>query len=119
MERRTQAMTRMLVLATMLLALAVAAPAQAATVPVTITRAGFVPSPVNIKVGDTVVWTNVDTQDHQVVRTQSPEQFASPVLKPGDTFAHTFQQAGKFRYEEPRARPRLRGTVDVEAPAAS
>jgi plastocyanin len=120
MERRTRAMTKMLAFAAALVALAVAAPAQAATVPVTITRAGFVPNPVDIKVGDTVLWTNADTQDHQVVGTQSPEQFASPVLKPSETFAHTFREAGRFRYEDPLVRrPRLRGTVRVEAPAAS
>ena len=112
-------MRRMLVLAATMLTVVVAAPAQAATVPVSITRAGFVPSPANIKVGDTVVWTNVDTQDHQVVRERSPERFVSPVLKLGDTFTHTFSQAGRFRYEDPLVRPRLRGTVDVEAAAPS
>ena len=112
-------MTRMLAIAATMLAFVVAAPAEAATVPVSITRAGFVPSPATIKVGDTVVWTNLDTQDHQVVRERSPERFTSPVLKPGDTFAHTFSQVGRFRYEDALARPRLRGTVDVEAAGPS
>jgi plastocyanin len=99
-------MTRMLAFATTLLALAVAAPA---TVPISITRAGFAPSPVTIKVGDTVVWTNLDSQDHQIVRTRPQETFASPVLKPRDTFTHTFLQAGRFRYESALPRPRPPG----------
>jgi plastocyanin len=110
---------RLLALMAALLALTVAAPAQAATVAVSITRAGFAPNPVNIVAGDTVVWTNADTQSHQLVRTRSPEQFASPVLRPGDTFAHTFGRAGKFDYEDPLTRPRLRGTVNVAAAPAA
>jgi plastocyanin len=117
--KEDNAMKKMFAFGATMLALVVAAPAQAATVPVSITRAGFVPSPANIRVGDTVVWTNVDTQDHQVVRADSPERFASPVLRPGGTFAHTFSQAGRFRYEDPLVRPRLRGTIVVEAAAPS
>lgn len=89
----------------------------AATINVAITRTAFVPSTVNVNVGDTVVWTNNDTNNHQVASQQSG--FASPVLRPAETFAYTFTRAGRFAYEDTLQRqPRLRGTVNVAGPPA-
>ena len=59
-----------IVLVTAIVALGAAPQALAATVGVSITRAGFVPQTVNVRVGDTVTWTNNDTITHQVVSTQ-------------------------------------------------
>lgn len=99
-----------------LTALVAAAPASAATVAVSITRAGFVPDQVTIRVGDTVTWTNQDTQNHQVVSQTAPETFASPVLAPRQTFSRTFRSAGTFRITDPLNRNR-RMTVVVQAAA--
>ena len=110
-------MKRLVVLLTVVLAAAAAPQAFAATVQVSITRAGFVPDPVNIEVGDTVTWTNADTRDRQVV--SQAAGFASPVLKPTDRFSFVFTRAGRFRYEDPLVSPRERGTVIVSAPANS
>ena len=85
----------------------------AATVQVSITRVGFVPSTVTVNRGDTVVWTNADTRNRQVVSEDAG--FASPVLRPTETFSFTFNRAGRFRYEDPLVSPRQRGTVIVEA----
>ena len=85
----------------------------AATVQVSITAAGFVPATVTVKRGDTVVWTNADTRNRQVV--SQAAAFASPVLRPTQTFSFTFNRAGRFRYEDPLVSPRQRGTVIVEA----
>jgi plastocyanin len=110
-------MKRLVLLLTIVLAVAAAPQALAATVQVSITRAAFVPDPVNIEVGDTVTWTNADTRDRQVVSQDAG--FASPVLKPTDRFSFTFTRAGRFRYEDPLVSPRERGTVIVTAPSRS
>ena len=99
------------------LALAVASPAAAATVTVAITKTGFVPNPVSIKQGDTVTWTNADTVNRQVVSQQGG--FASPVLRPGESYSFTFRNPGRFTYQDPLVKPADRGTVNVaEAPAS-
>jgi plastocyanin len=75
----------------------------------------FNPSTVNIKVGDTVVWTNNDPVIHTVVEgspslpspqsTIRPEastitsaEFKSGFLSQGMTFKHTFDKPGTFNY---------------------
>jgi plastocyanin len=85
----------------------------ATTIQVSITRVGFVPATVTVKTGDTVVWTNADTRNRQVVSEDAG--FASPVLRPTETFSFTFNRTGRFRYEDPLVSPRQRGTVVVEA----
>ena len=85
----------------------------AATIQVSLTRVGFVPSAVTVNTGDTVVWTNADTRNRQVV--SQAAGFASPVLRPTETFAVTFTKTGRFRYEDPLVSPRQRGTVTVRA----
>jgi plastocyanin len=85
----------------------------AATIQVSITRVGFVPANVTIERGDTVIWTNADTRNRQVVSQDAG--FASPVLRPTETYAFTFTKTGRFRYQDPLVSPRQRGTVTVEA----
>jgi plastocyanin len=110
-------MRKLLLLLIVVLGATAAPQAIAATVQVSITRAGFIPDPVNVRVGDTVTWTNADTRDRQVISTAAG--FASPVLKPTDQFSFTFTRAGRFRYEDRLVSPRERGTVVVTAPAPS
>jgi plastocyanin len=69
----------------------------------------FSPSPIKVKAGDTVTWTNDDSQIHTVVSgtgTSDPnkgkEFDSSPGLKtliaPKQTFSHKFATAGEFPY---------------------
>jgi plastocyanin len=58
----------------------------------------FAPADLTITVGDTVTWTNHDTAPHNIVITDGPEKFTSPTLQTGQTFSHTFTQAGKYSY---------------------
>jgi plastocyanin len=92
-------------------ALAVASPAVAATHGVTITKIAFVPNSLTITTGDSVTWTNSDTSNHQVVSQQAG--FASPMLKPGDTFTFTYSKSGKFSYTDSQDKS-LKGTVTVQ-----
>ena len=103
-------MRRLFITAGALLALAAAPPAGAATVTVRIVKAGFSPATVAIQVDDTVVWRNADTVPHQVVAENG--SFASPVLRPGQSFRFTFRAAGTFRYRD-ALEPAERGTVTV------
>jgi plastocyanin len=110
-------MTRMLLLPLALFAaLVVAASAGADTKTVQITKNGFVPTATTINVGDSVTWKNADTADHQVVANDGT--FASPTLKPGESFTFTFQKAGKTNYNDSFA-TNHRGSVTVNAPPAN
>lgn len=108
---------RKMILAALFAALAVgllpaAASTTAKTVNVSITKNAFVPKSVTVNVGDSVKWTNSDTQNHQVSCAKCP--FTSPVLKPNDTFTHVFHTAGKFTIRDP-LHTKLKGTVTVNA----
>ena len=85
--------------------------ALAATQSVDITRAGFTPNKVTIDFGDTVTWTNKDTQDHQVLADQAAFP-TSPVLTPNQAYSYTFTKSGSFGYRDALNTNR-RGTVTV------
>src|ERR671933_898756 len=69
----------------------------------------FDPSPANVKVGDTVTWTNNDSTPHTVTSgtgssdpNMGKDFDSSPGLKtllaPKQTFEHKFATAGEFAY---------------------
>ena len=75
----------------------------------TMAAKGWSPNPVNVKVGDTVTWTNDDNQAHTVTSgkdSSDPDKgkvFDSspnfnPLLAPKQTFQHKFTTAGDFPY---------------------
>jgi plastocyanin len=103
-------MRRITWIAFMTLALVLAAPASSATTTIQIKRTGFVPASVTINHDDSVTWTNIDTIDHQVVANGG--SFASPILKAGKSWTHTFRNGGTFRYHD-SLHPTLRGTLVV------
>jgi plastocyanin len=84
---------------------------------------GFSPNPINVKVGDTVTWTNSDNMEHTVTSgtgssdRNNGKQFDSglsgpTVLTAGKTFSHQFTKAGEFPYFC-RIHPTLVGKVVV------
>ncbi len=108
-------MRKTLVFFAALFALAVAVPtAGAANVNVAITKTGFVPTSLTIMQNDSVTWTNSDTQNHQVASQDAP--FASPILKPTETFSYTFTKVGKFTITDPLVKQN-KMTITVTAPA--
>jgi plastocyanin len=86
------------------------------------TTDAFSPNPLNVKVGDTVTWTNDDLQPHTVTSGTSaiPDgRFdSSPGLKTlltsKNTFSHTFNQTGTFPYFC-QLHPNMIGTVNVSS----
>ena len=110
-------MRRVLMLAALIGALAVAGSATSATTTVvSITAKAFVPKNVSITAGDTVKWINNDTKNQQVKCNKC--SFTSPVLATAGTYSYTFTKAGKFAITDP-LNGKLKGTVTVKAPAAT
>ena len=80
------------------------------------------PDPINAAVGDTVTWTNVDSQPHTVtsgsngtpdgIFDSSPN--FTPLIITGGTFSHTFAEAGNYPYYC-ALHPNMVGTVIVIA----
>lgn len=108
-------MRKLIIIFAAFASLVAAAPVTAATFNVGITRAGFVPDELTVRVGDTVTWTNLDTQAHQVVSQSQGNVFASPVLQPNQSFSYTFRTAGRVTVTDPLNRNR-RMTITVGAP---
>jgi plastocyanin len=85
-----------------------------------LTTDAFSPNPIQVSVGNTVTWTNDDSQPHTVAsgsNGQPDNKFNSspnfnPLLNPGQTFSFTFTQAGDYPYFC-MLHPNMVGTVSV------
>lgn len=71
--------------------------ASAATVKVSIKNFAFAPTPLTVKKGTTVIWTNDDSAPHTVTSV-SGGPLNSGTLSTGNTFSFVFSQAGSFDY---------------------
>ncbi|MEZ4505151.1 MAG: cupredoxin family copper-binding protein [Thermomicrobiales bacterium] len=58
----------------------------------------FNPATTEVKVGDTVTWTNNDSTPHTATQKPSGSGFQSGTLQPGDSFSYTFETAGTYDY---------------------
>lgn len=61
----------------------------------------FDPETITIAVGETVEWTNDANFAHTVTSYDVPSgasSFDSDNMEPGETFSHTFQEAGTYEY---------------------
>ena len=64
----------------------------------------FNPSPINITIGNTIVWINGDVETHTVTsgfpdnNITKGKEFDSGNLNPNQTFEHTFDKAGTYNY---------------------
>jgi len=62
----------------------------------------FIPSPVNIAIGDTVKWVNDDTAAHTTTSgdpSGGPDgNWDSSLVISGSSFSHTFDEAGEYPY---------------------
>ena len=96
-----------------LLALALLAGANAATVPVTVSNLAFSPATVNAAVGDTVTWTNQDAVQH-TVSANNNTTFNGNLAGAGSTFSFTFTAAGTYAYHC-NVHPEMTGSVVVAA----
>jgi plastocyanin len=70
----------------------------------------FQPPEIEVRVGETVTWTNTDDRDHSVVAADG--SFNSNNLSTGARFSYRFSKAGKYAYSC-SYHPRMKGTVSV------
>ena len=74
------------------------------------------PHTVTIKKGESVTWNNEDRRIRQIMSGAPPvmtDDFMSPELDTGQSWSHTFDQAGEFPYHDMKIPGQL-GTVIVE-----
>ena len=69
-----------------------------ATNSVSIKNFAFDPAVITVKAGTTVTWTNSDQDPHTVTSDGKSGPLNSKPLNQGDTYQHTFTQAGTFSY---------------------
>lgn len=102
-----------LLMALSLLLLAAAAPGNGDVKKVTIKDKKFDPAKITLKAGQSVQWTNKDNSDHQVVITlDGKAEKESENLGNGETFKHTFDKPGKYRFVC-KYHPREKGEITV------
>lgn len=73
-----------------------AAAAEGGEEAVTIDMFRFTPDTIEVPVGTTVTWTNMEVSPHSVIADEG--EFASDTLGDGDSFSFTFEEAGTFSY---------------------
>lgn len=71
----------------------------------------FSPQTLNIKTGDTVIWTNQDSIRHDIKSNDG--SFYSIPLDTGEMYAFTFNTRGTFKYRC-SLHPTMEGTIIVE-----
>ncbi len=79
---------------------------------VTISSTGYKPDKMDVKVGDTVTWTNNDSAAHTVT-SDTAGVFDSGSIAQGATFKFTFSQAGTFTYHS-ASDSSWKGTITVK-----
>jgi plastocyanin len=84
----------------------------ATTHEVDITDFSFTPSTLEVRVGDTVTWTNNDAVPHTATQDPAGSGFQSGTIASGGSFSHTFEDAGEFAYFC-EFHPNMTGTVVV------
>lgn len=87
---------------------------------VEITADGFVPQTIRVKKGDTITWTNKDTQPHQTASDPYPANDGQVVLNSqealaeGESYTATFENIGTFTYHDELNPTGFKATVIVE-----
>jgi plastocyanin len=108
-------MKRFVLLPVLAALLLVSPSALAATKTVSITNAGFVPDAITIDAGDSITWTNADSKNHQPVSDKAP--FASPILKPGESYTFQFKEEGRFNFTDALVKNQRMTVTVKKAPA--
>jgi plastocyanin len=71
----------------------------------------FAPTPLTVKAGSTVTWTNKDDEPHTVV--SDTGEFKSGGMDTNDSFSHKFDRPGTYHFTC-SIHPRMVGTVVVQ-----
>lgn len=109
-------MKRLLLLG-LVLGVAVASSAPAATTTMAITRNGYVPKTLTIVTGDSIVFANQDTAAHQVVLKPTTGFTCTTglVIQPGESSTCTFRTITKYAVSDPNHKAAaFKGTITVK-----
>lgn len=79
---------------------------------VVIVQQRFLPARLTVKAGTTVTWVNSERRTGHAVRASGRDGFQSPLLMPGQSWAHRFDKPGLFAYSC-GPHPEMRGLVEV------
>jgi plastocyanin len=71
----------------------------------------FMPTPLTVKAGSTVTWTNKDDEPHTVV--SDTGEFKSGGMDTNESFSHKFDKPGTYHFTC-SIHPRMVGTVVVQ-----
>ena len=71
----------------------------------------FNPTPLTVKTGSTVTWTNMDDEPHTVV--SDTGEFKSGGMDTNESFTHKFDKPGTYHFTC-SIHPRMVGTVVVQ-----
>ena len=71
----------------------------------------FMPTPLTVKAGSTVTWTNKDDEPHTVV--SDTGEFKSGGMDTNESFSHKFDKPGTYHFTC-SIHPRMIGTVVVQ-----
>jgi plastocyanin len=82
-----------------------------ATRTVVIQNFSFKPAQITVKRGTRVTWINKDMTKHTA--TASNGAFDSGILRPGQSYSHTFKTAGRTNNYHCEIHPFMRGSVTV------
>jgi plastocyanin len=91
----------------------VAPPTSQPVVTVKIDNFAFQPKDVEIPVGTTVTWQNVDDVPHTATSKDDPQTFDSGPLDTDDKFSFTFTKPGKYAYYC-KVHTHMTGTITVK-----
>lgn len=80
------------------------------TIEVNIEGFAFNPKEIEISVGDTITWTNLDSVRHTA--TSDNGVFDSGLLSNGESWSYTFSEAGTYDYHC-TPHPSMKGTIIV------
>jgi plastocyanin len=83
---------------------------------VAIKGSGFGPLAVRIKQGQSVLWVNEDSAEHQVAADEStlPDLQSVESLATGESYSYPFDQKGTYHFFDPLNPETFQGTVIVE-----
>lgn len=73
----------------------------------------FVPSTTTVSIGDTVIWINESSGEHNVVANDG--SFKSSMLEKGQSYALVFEKKGQFKYYcQPHRIMGMKGIIEVQ-----
>jgi plastocyanin len=86
---------------------------QSGVVHITYQNISIAPDTVKVKVGSTIIWTNLDSVEHNVTSEGGPQKFASGTFGEGRSYTIKVLKPGVIHYECTIHPTSMNGTIDV------